>query len=108
MEDNNILEELLHSCQYIRNCNLCDYHIYDDMACEDCPLGKAIAKLQLPTEANIELSELDCTLNDEEEIKDAVVEFLSDNFGFCLFGCEIDLSDEGLAHVTNIEWDTEA
>lgn len=62
--------------------------------------------ISLPTDVVIEISELDCCLNDEEEIGDAVVEFLADNFGFCIRGCEISLEDEGIAKVSNIEWDT--
>lgn len=63
---------------------------------------------KLVKEANIELSELNVALNDEDEIKDAVVEWLSDEFEFCIRGCSIDLSDEGIAHVTDIEWDVDA
>lgn len=62
---------------------------------------------KLPSEALVEISELDCCLNNEDEILDAVVNYLSDEIGFCIRGCDIDLSDEGLAKVTNIDWDTD-
>lgn len=64
-------------------------------------------EMNLPTEAVVEISELDCCLNDEAEIKEAVIDFLTEEFGFCIKGCAISLKDEGLAKVTNIDWDTE-
>lgn len=62
----------------------------------------------LPKEATIELSELDCYLNDEEGIKNAAIDYLSDEVGYCIESVEdISLEDEGLVHITGIVWDTE-
>lgn len=63
---------------------------------------------ELPTEATIEVSDLDCDLNDEDEIEDAAIDYLSDEVGYCIESVEdISLEDEGLVHITGIIWDTE-
>lgn len=65
----------------------------------------AIVK-ELPENATIELSELDCDLDDEEEIKDAAVDYISDEVGYCINSVEsISLENEGLVEINGIEWD---
>ena len=62
---------------------------------------------KLVKEANIELSELNVALNDISEVEEAVFEYLTDEFEFCIRNCRFDFSDEGIVHVTDIEWDVD-
>lgn len=65
----------------------------------------AIVK-ELPVNATVELSKLDCDLDDEEEIKDAAVDYISDEVGYCINSVEsISLANEGLVEINGIEWD---
>lgn len=60
---------------------------------------------ELPVNATIELCELDCDLDDEEAIKEAAIEYVSDEVGYCINYVEsISLEDEGLVKLTGINW----
>lgn len=59
----------------------------------------------LVEEATIEISELfDCNIEDEDEILNAVVDFLTEEFGFCIKTLDMEI-EEGLVKCSNIEWD---
>lgn len=61
---------------------------------------------ELPVEATIEVGDLDCNLNDEEEIKEAAIEYIADEVGYCIDYVEsISLENEGLVELTGIVWD---
>lgn len=61
---------------------------------------------ELPVNATIELCELDCDLDNEETIKEAAIEYISDEVGYCINYVEsISLENEGLVELTGINWD---
>ena len=91
--------------EYLKDAKSSDYDHLLAVSIHYIDLANEEALKSFPTEATIEISELDCSINDEDEIIEAAIDFLSDSIGFCIIDAQADLSDEGLVHLTDIEWD---
>lgn len=83
------------------------YGYYEGAANNDLPedIKEFYEEYGLVEEVTIEISELfDCYINDEDEILEAVVDFLTEEFGFCIKNLDMEI-EEGLVKCYNIEWD---
>lgn len=60
----------------------------------------------LPTEVEISASNLR-DIDEDEDLGDIIGDYLSDVYGFCHFGFNYEVKDNGDVLAFNIEWDTE-
>lgn len=65
-------------------------------------LNEYYPKLVLPEELEVAIKDLD--INTEEEIEEALSDYLSNEYGYCHLGYEYDFKGE-VIHVYNIKWD---
>ena len=59
---------------------------------------------KLPSIVTIKQEDVDFVLNEEND--DNVVDYLSDEYGFCIFGLDIEHINKDTVVAKNIEWDT--
>ena len=65
-------------------------------------LNEYYPELVLPEELEVAIKDLD--INTEEDIEEALSDYLSNEYGYCHLGYEYDFKGE-VIHVYNIKWD---
>lgn len=62
----------------------------------------------LPTDLFVKATDIDEEWYEMDKLAqgDAICDYLSDAYGFCLYGCDYAESN-GQIHITHIEWDEE-
>ena len=63
--------------------------------------------MRLPKNVIIPFEDLKANMEDEEEVASEVGDILSDSYGFCYYGFDMNIDyDKQEVHVSHIKWDT--
>lgn len=117
-QENKILVSLLHAigdyfCTNPEQGRSCREYLEEMDVFDRDVLDAVFRDISLPCEVTVAVEDLNIDdINDEDDVSDAVVNFLTEAYGYCINGCDwvIDTQDSGEPKqvvINNIDWDIE-